>query len=154
MNYWLMKSEPDAFSIDDLINCNDHIEPWDGIRNYQARNMMRDQMKIGDLAFFYHSSCKTPAVVGVMKVYSKPYTDPTQFDPESKYYDPKSQPDNPRWQLVDVKFVEKFEKPVTLSTLRTIPELSEMKLLKKGNRLSILPLTPLEWELIYNLSKT
>lgn len=153
MNYWLMKSEPDAFSIDDLIDCENQIEPWDGIRNYQARNMMRDQMKIGDLAFFYHSSCKVPAVVGVMKVHSKAYTDPTQFDPESKYYDPKSQPDNPRWQLVDMEFVEKFDRPVPLSTLRTIAELSEMKLLKKGNRLSILPLTPSEWEVIYNLSK-
>ena len=154
MNYWLMKSEPDTFSINDLINCENQVEPWDGIRNYQARNMMRDQMKIGDLAFFYHSSCKVPAIVGVMKVHSEPYTDPTQFDPASEYYDPKSQRDNPRWQLVDMQFVEKFEWPITLAKLRQIPELSEMRLLQKGNRLSILPLTPSEWEVIYKLSET
>ena len=153
MNYWLMKSEPDTFSIDDLINCPDQIEPWDGIRNYQARNIMRDQMKIGDLVFFYHSSCKIPAVVGVMQVHSKPYTDPTQFDPESKYFDVKSQPDNPRWQLVDVKFIEKFSKSISLTKMRKIPELSEMQLLKKGNRLSILPVTPTEWKIIYDLAK-
>lgn len=144
MNYWLMKSEPDTFSIDDLIQCPDQIEPWDGIRNYQARNMMRDQMQVGDLAFFYHSSCKVPAIVGIIEICSEPYDDPTQFNPESKYYDPKSRPDNPRWQLVDVKFISKIN-PISLSTLKKYPELKHMRLLKKGNRLSILPISAEEW---------
>jgi predicted RNA-binding protein with PUA-like domain len=150
MNYWLMKSEPDTFSIEDLIQCPNQIEPWDGIRNYQARNMMRDQMKIGDLAFFYHSSCKVPAIVGVIEICSEAYNDPTQFDPESKYYDPKSRPDNPRWQLVDVKFISQVN-PVALSSLKKHPELKQMRLLQKGNRLSILPISADEWTFINNL---
>jgi predicted RNA-binding protein with PUA-like domain len=151
MNYWLMKSEPDAFSIDDLIACSNQVEPWDGIRNYQARNTMRDQMNIGDLAFFYHSSCKVPAIVGMMQVYSTPYPDPTQFDPESKYYDPKSKPENPRWQLVEMKFVEKFKQPIALTRLRDEAELAQMQLLKKGNRLSILPVSMQEWQHILTM---
>lgn len=150
MNYWLMKSEPDTFSIEDLIQCPNQIEPWDGIRNYQARNMMRDQMKIGDLAFFYHSSCKVPAIVGVIEICSEAYHDPTQFDPESKYYDPKSRPDNPRWQLVDVKFISQVN-PIALSSLKKHPELKQMRLLQKGNRLSILPISADEWTFINNL---
>ncbi|MBL6734470.1 MAG: EVE domain-containing protein [Shewanellaceae bacterium] len=150
MNYWLMKSEPDTFSIEDLIQCPNQTEPWDGIRNYQARNMMRDQMKIGDLAFFYHSSCKVPAIVGVIEICSEPYDDPTQFDPESKYYDPKSRPDNPRWQLVDVKFISKTN-TIALSSLKKYPELKQMRLLQKGNRLSILPISAEEWTFINNL---
>ena len=153
MKYWLMKSEPDAFSIDDLIACNNQIEPWDGIRNYQARNMMRDQMAVGDKAFFYHSSCKVPAIVGEMEICSKPYHDPTQFDPESKYFDEKSSPDNPRWQLVDVKFITKYEQPIPLQELKKYSEISEMKLLQKGNRLSILPLDTFEWDFIQSLIK-
>ena len=112
MTYWLMKSEPDAYSIDDLER--DGREPWDGIRNYQARNMMRDDMKVGDKVFFYHSNCKEPGVVGVIKVASKPYPDPTQFDPESKYYDPKSKEDDPRWCLVDVEFVRREREKAVL----------------------------------------
>ena len=137
MAYWLMKSEPDAYSIDDLER--DGREPWDGIRNYQARNMMRDDMRIGDEAFFYHSACKEPAIVGVMKIASEPYPDPTQFDPESKYYDPKSKEEDPRWCLVDVEFVRKLPSPLSLRDLKTHPELEGMILLRRGNRLSIMP---------------
>ena len=137
MAYWLMKSEPDAYSIDDLER--DGREPWDGIRNYQARNMMRDDMRVGDEAFFYHSACKEPAIVGVMKIASEPYPDPTQFDPESKYYDPKSKEEDPRWCLVDVEFVRKLSSPLSLRELKTHPELEGMILLRRGNRLSIMP---------------
>ena len=147
--YWLMKSEPDAFSIDDLKKVK--VEPWDGIRNYQARNFMRDQMKVGDLIFFYHSSCAVPGIVGIMKVASKPYADPTAFDPEAKYFDPKSNPDKPTWMLVDVKFVKKLKTVITLSALKQEEGLSEMRLLKKGNRLSIMPVEESEWMYIQNM---
>ena len=116
-----MKSEPDAYSIDDLER--DGREKWDGIRNYQARNMMRDDMRIGDSVFFYHSNCKEPAIVGIARVASEPYPDPTQFDPESNYYDPKSSPDDPRWCLVDVEFVRKLAQPITLAALKALPGL-------------------------------
>ena len=137
MTYWLMKSEPDAYSIDDLER--DGREMWDGIRNYQARNMMRDDMQVGDEAFFYHSACKEPAIVGVMRIASEPYPDPTQFDPESKYYDPKSTEEEPRWCLVDVEFVRKLSRPLTLAELKSDPGLEGMILLRRGNRLSIMP---------------
>ncbi len=137
MTFWLMKSEPDAYSIDDLER--DGREMWDGIRNYQARNMMRDDMRVGDEAYFYHSACKEPAIVGVMKIASEPYPDPTQFDPESKYYDPKSREEDPRWCLVDVEFVRKLSNPISLRDLRSHPELEGMVLLRRGNRLSIMP---------------
>ena len=116
MAYWLMKSEPDAYSIDDLKR--DKREPWDGIRNYQARNMMRDDMKIGDEVFFYHSNCKEPGIVGIMKAASKPYPDPTQFDKNSKSFDPKSDPDNPRWCLVDVAYKRKLKRTITLAEIK------------------------------------
>ena len=144
MNYWLMKSEPDTYSIDDLKR--DRVEPWDGIRNYQARNFMRDEMKKGDLAFFYHSNCDEPGIVGVMKVASKPYDDPTQFDPKAKYFDPKSSPDNPRWQLVDMRYVKKFKRTITLKEMKADPALEGMTLLRKGNRLSIMPVDETHWE--------
>jgi predicted RNA-binding protein with PUA-like domain len=147
--YWLMKSEPDAYSIDDLKR--DRREPWDGIRNYQARNMIRDDMKVGDKAFFYHSSCKVPAVVGVMKIASKAYPDPTQFDPKSHYYDPKSDQDNPRWLLVDVAYQRKLRRPVTLKELKEHPGLDEFRLTKRGNRLSIFPVEEDHWNLILSL---
>ena len=137
MNFWLMKSEPDAYSIDDLER--DGREMWDGIRNYQARNMMRDDMRVGDEAFFYHSACKEPAIVGVMKIASEPYPDPTQFDPKSKYFDPKSTEADPRWCLVDVQFVRKLSRPLSLAELKTDPALEGMILLRRGNRLSIMP---------------
>ena len=149
MAYWLMKSEPGAYSIDDLER--DKREHWDGIRNYQARNMMRDDMHIGDDVFFYHSNCKEPGIVGIAKVASEPYPDPTQFDPESKYHDPKSSEVNPRWILVDVEFVRKLERTITLSELKTRPELEEMILLRKGNRLSIMPVSKEHWNRILNL---
>jgi len=149
MAYWLMKSEPDAYSIDDLER--DGREMWDGIRNYQARNMMRDDMRVGDEVIFYHSACKEPAAVGVMKIASEPYPDPTQFDPESKYYDPKSDRDNPRWCLVDVQFVRKFSRPLLLKELRAEPGLEGMLLLRKGNRLSITPVDKQHWDVLLGL---
>ena len=149
MAYWLMKSEPDAFSIDDLER--DGRDMWDGIRNYQARNMMRDEMRVGDKVFFYHSNCKEPRIVGVMKVASKPYPDPTQFDPESKYYDPKSSEEEPRWMLVDVEFVRKLSRTITLAELKAHPGLDGMILLRRGNRLSIMPVDKAHWALILDL---
>ncbi|MEL7312644.1 MAG: EVE domain-containing protein [Pseudomonadota bacterium] len=149
MAYWLMKSEPDGYSIDDLVR--DQREPWDGIRNYQARNFMRDEMKVGDQAFFYHSSCAEPGVVGIMSIASAPYDDPTQFDPDAKYYDPKSTQDKPRWQLVDVQFEEKFERTITLAELKMNPKLEGMRLLQRGNRLSILPVSAAHWKAILKM---
>ncbi len=149
MNYWLMKSEPDVFSIDDLKQVR--VEPWDGIRNYQARNFMRDDMRIGDQAFFYHSNCDEPGIVGIMKVASKPYPDHTQFEPDSRYHDPKSDPDNPRWILVDVRFVRKLKRTVTLAEMRQEPELEGMRLLMRGNRLSVMPVDKPHWDHILGM---
>ncbi len=147
--YWLMKSEPDAYSIDDLQR--DKVEPWDGIRNYEARNFMRDKMKIGDKVFFYHSNAKPIAVVGIMEVASEPYPDPTQFDPDSKYFDPKSKESAPRWELVDVKFIQKFEKPVTREAMKEEEALQEMLIFKRS-RLSITPVTEAEWNKINEMA--
>ena len=149
MAYWLMKSEPDAYSIDDLED--DGQEPWDGIRNYQARNMMRDQMKVGDKVFFYHSSCKVPAVVGIAKIASPSYPDPTQFDPKAKYYDPKSTPDNPRWMLVDVRFIRQTKRPITLKELKAHPALANFRLNMRGNRLSIFSVSKKHWDIVLSL---
>ena len=149
MKYWLMKSEPDAYSIDDLER--DGREMWDGIRNYQARNMMRDDMKIGDEVLFYHSNCKEPGIVGVARVVSEPYPDPTQFDSESRYFDPKSDPDNPRWCLVDVEFVRKLSRNVTLTEIKSQKSLEDMILTRKGNRLSIMPVSKKHWNKILSL---
>ncbi|MEJ2481113.1 MAG: EVE domain-containing protein [Acidihalobacter sp.] len=149
MQYWLMKSEPDVFGIDDLERVG--REPWDGIRNYQARNFMRDRMQVGDKAFLYHSNADPIGIAGIMRIASTPYPDPTAFDPEAKYYDPKSDPENPRWQLVDVEFERKLKRVITLAELRTHPELEGMALLRKGNRLSIMPVEPEHWELILGL---
>jgi len=151
MNYWLLKSEPDAFSIDDMEKAD--TEPWDGIRNYQARNFMRDGMQIGDLALFYHSNCKPPGVVGVVRVVSRPYPDHTAWDPTAKYFDPKSKEENPRWMMVDFQFVEKFPSLIALETLKNTPELSEMLILRKGNRLSITPVEKPHFERILELAK-
>ncbi len=151
MNYWLMKSEPDVFGIDDLMRRPNGTEPWDGVRNYQARNMMRDQMRVGDLVFFYHSNTKVPGIVGIAEVASEAYPDPTQFDPESKYYDPKSDPENPRWYLVDVKFRERFPRTISLNELKAQPGLANMPLVRRGNRLSVMPVTKEEWDLICGL---
>ena len=149
MANWLMKSEPDAYSIDDLKR--DRREMWDGIRNYQARNMMRDDMRVGDQVFFYHSTCKEPGIVGIAKVASKPYPDPTQFEPDNKYYDPKSDPDEPRWCLVDVAYVRKLKRTIALSELKANPALEGMILTRKGNRLSIMPVSDEHWGVVLGM---
>ncbi len=153
MAYWLLKSEPDAFGIEDLKARQDQTEPWDGVRNYQARNMMRDQMQVGDLGFFYHSNVKEPGIVGIIEVVSASYPDPTAFDPESKYYDTKSNPDNPRWYLVDVRFVRDLKRNISLHELKDHVDnvLADLPLVRKGNRLSIMPVTEEQWNFILSL---
>ena len=148
MKYWLLKSEPDVFSLEDLKKCPNQTEPWDGIRNYQARNLMRDEMQVGDQAFFYHSRQAEPAIVGTVKVVREAYPDHTSWDPSSKYFDEKSSAENPRWLMVDVQFESEFSRPVTLKELRSVPELKEMFLLRKGTRLSVQPVTEEEFQLI------
>lgn len=149
--YWLMKSEPDEFSIDDLRKARRRTECWDGVRNYQARNMMRDEMKKGDLAFFYHSSCAIPGVAGIMEIVREGYPDETAFDPQDKHYDPKSDPDNPRWFHVDVKFVRKLRRVISLSELRMQRQLQGLSLLRRGNRLSVMPVSEEHWDYILSL---
>ena len=153
MNYWLFKSEPDAFSIDDLEAMNGQTDHWDGIRNYQARNLMRDEIKKGDMGFFYHSSCKVPGIVGVVEVVENAYPDHTAWDPESSYYDPKSSEENPRWVMVDVKFKQKYAEVIPLQQLRDVKKLDGMVLLQKGSRLSIQPVTRSQWTVITKMSK-
>ena len=148
-HYWLMKSEPDAFSIDDLKR-KGH-EAWDGVRNYQARNFMRDGMNVGDKVFFYHSNCAEPGIVGVAEVATDAYPDPSQFDPKSKYFDAASSRDNPRWMLVDVKFVKKLKRAIPLKELQSEPALAEMALVRKGNRLSVMPVEAAEWQHILGM---
>jgi predicted RNA-binding protein with PUA-like domain len=145
--HWLMKSEPAEASVDDLAAAPGRTLPWFGVRNYQARNYMRDQMAVGDDVLFYHSSCAEPGVAGLAKVASQPYADATQFDPDSPYHDPKSSRDAPRWQLVDVKLVRKT-RLLPLTELRAAPELATMIVLKRGNRLSITPVTDAEWQAV------
>jgi predicted RNA-binding protein with PUA-like domain len=143
MQYWLMKSEPDTFGLDDLERVG--VEPWDGVRNYQARNMMRDQMQVGDQVFFYHSNCDVPGIVGIAAIAAHGYPDETACNPEAKYYDPKSTADNPRWYKVDVKFVRRLTRTISLAELKSRPELSDMPLVRKGNRLSVMPVTEQAW---------
>jgi predicted RNA-binding protein with PUA-like domain len=151
MHYWLMKSEPDEFSIDDLQRVG--VEPWGGVRNYQARNFMR-AMKRGDGVLFYHSSCAVPGVVGVAEVANEAAPDPSQFDRKSDYYDAASKREEPRWDLVDVSFKRKLARPVTLDELREHAErLGDFALLRRGNRLSVLPVTAAQWKLILSLEK-
>ena len=150
MRYWLMKSEPDEFSIDDLARARHQSTPWFGVRNYQARNFMRD-MRIGDRAFFYHSSCPEPGIAGVVEVARLAYPDATQFDPKSPYFDAKASRDAPRWMHVDVKLVRKT-RLVPLAELRTVPGLEDMVTLRRGNRLSITPVTPAEWRIVEKLA--
>ncbi len=147
MSCWLMKSEPDAFSIDDLAARPGKREHWDGVRNYQARNFMRE-MKKGDKVLFYHSSCPEPGVVGVAKVVKEAYPDFTAFDPESKYFDPKSSPDKPRWFMVDIQFQKKLKRTIALAELKQNPLLEGMQLLRKGNRLSVMPVAESEFDAI------
>ncbi len=151
MNYWLMKSEPNAFSIDDLQAMPEQTEHWDGVRNYQARNMMRDEMKIGDQVFFYHSNCDVPGIVGVMEVVKEGYPDFTAFDPHSKYFDDKSDPAKPRWFMVDVKYVRHTKRVISLTELKEHDALENMQLVRKGNRLSIMPVSQDEWDYILGL---
>jgi predicted RNA-binding protein with PUA-like domain len=142
--HWLMKSEPDAFGIDDLASRPAQTEPWDGVRNYQARNMMRDEMKVGDQVFFYHSNCKEPGIVGIAEVVREGYPDHTAFDPNAKYHDPKSDPDKPRWFMVDVKYKRHLKRNISLQELKAMDAkvLEDLPLLRKGNRLSITPVEP------------
>jgi predicted RNA-binding protein with PUA-like domain len=147
MNYWLMKSEPEEVSVDDALAAPKSTVAWTGVRNYQARNYMRDQMRVGDGVLFYHSSCAVPGVVGIGRVASTAYPDPTQFDKKSKYYDAASKQEEPRWQLVDVQVLRKIP-TITLAELRARPELADMIVLKKGNRLSITPVEPKHWKAI------
>ena len=152
MTYWLMKSEPNAFSIDDLKRVK--TEPWDGVRNYQVRNMMRDQMRVGDFAFFYHSNCKVPGIVGTMKIVKTGYPDYTAWDKHNEHYDPKSTPDNPRWFMVDVQFKEKFNDVIALTQLKANAALADLPIVKKGNRLSIVPINQTQWDAILAMRST
>ena len=147
MNYWLMKSEPDEVSVDDALAAKNATVAWTGVRNYQARNFMRDGMRVGDGVLFYHSSCAEPGIVGIARVASQAYPDPTQFDPKSPYHDPKSKREEPRWLLVDVQVLRKIP-TITLPALRERPELAQMLVLKKGNRLSITPVEAAHWQAI------
>lgn len=151
MNYWLMKSEPAAFGIDDLAALPDQTDHWEGVRNYQARNMLRDQMRRGDRVFFYHSNTAQPGIVGIAEVVREGYPDPTALDPQSKYYDPKSDPQNPRWYRVDIRLVRRLRRTITLAELKKYPQLEDFPLLRRGNRLSVMPVTREQWEFILGL---
>jgi predicted RNA-binding protein with PUA-like domain len=150
MQYWLMKTEPSEYDIDDLMELPNQTIEWFGVRNYQARNYMRDEMKLGDLVIFWHSSCKEPGIYGIVKVSSPAHPDSHQFDVASHYYDPTSTLDNPRWQCVDVQFVKKT-RYVSITELRQYPELADMQVLKRGNRLSVTKVTTREWDFIQTL---
>jgi predicted RNA-binding protein with PUA-like domain len=149
--YWLMKSEPTTFSIDDLQGSSNQTTCWDGVRNYQARNFMRS-MAVGDRVLFYHSNADPPAVVGIAEVVTTTYADSTQFDKKDKHYDPESKPSEPRWDMVDIKYVRKFSRPLALDELRKEARLKGMVLLQKGSRLSVQPVTPVEWKHILSLA--
>ncbi|HWP31437.1 MAG TPA: EVE domain-containing protein [Fimbriimonadales bacterium] len=149
-NYWLFKSEPSTYSFDDLLK--EGSATWDGVRNYKARNYMKNEMKVGDLVFYYHSSCEEPGIVGIAEVIKEAIPDDSQFDPKSEYYDPGSNPENPRWWMVTIRAVEKFPRLVSLKELRNTPGLEEMVILQKGNRLSITPVKRKEWEIIRSLA--
>ncbi|WP_411728143.1 EVE domain-containing protein [Methyloglobulus sp.] len=151
MNYWLMKSEPEAFSINDLINRPNQTEHWDGVRNYQARNMMRDAMKRGDQVFFYHSNCAEPGIVGIMEVVREGYPDSLAFDPHDKHFDPKSDPAKPTWMMVDVKYIKTLSRTITLTELKQKQELSDLSLVRRGTRLSIMPVSKEQWDFILSL---
>ncbi|MDD5241086.1 MAG: EVE domain-containing protein [Sulfuricella sp.] len=150
MRYWLMKSEPGDCSVDDLAAMPGQTVAWYGVRNYQARNFMRDQMKVGDKVFFYHSNCAEPGIAGLAEVSRLAYPDQTQFDPKNRYFDPKATADTPRWFNVDVRLVKKT-RPVGIKELRTYPQLERMRVLQVGNRLSITPVDPREWEFIVRI---
>ena len=149
--YWLMKSEPETFSFSDLMSSPDRTTPWDGVRNYQARNFMRDGMQVGDGILFYHSNSKPPGIAGIAEVASEAYDDPTQFDPKDSHFDPKSKREAPRWQLVDIRGVEALPSYVPLDELKAEPALAEMALVQRGNRLSVMPVTAKEWKRVLAL---
>jgi predicted RNA-binding protein with PUA-like domain len=151
--YWLMKSEPSAFSIQDLVKVRNRTTSWDGVRNFQARNFMRT-MKRGDLVLFYHSSADPPAVVGVAEVVTEAYPDDTAFDPKDIHYDPKSRPARPLWDMVDIKLVRVFRAPIPLDRLRREPGLKRMELLRKGSRLSVQPVRPEEWKIVLKIAES
>jgi len=153
MQYWLFKSEPEAFSIDDLASAPRKTTSWDGVRNYQARNFMRDQMQVGDQAVFYHSSCAVPGVAGIVSIAKAAYPDATQFDSKHHHYDPDSKPEAPRWYMVDVKLIRKLKRVITLDELRQHQQrqLKELAILKRGNRLSVTPVGKAEWDFILSL---
>jgi predicted RNA-binding protein with PUA-like domain len=153
MHYWLFKSEPSCFSIDDLSARPKQTTAWDGVRNYQVRNMLRDEIKVGDLGLFYHSSCTPPGIAGIVEVVKKGYPDQTAWDLNSDHYDPKSTPENPRWYMVDVKLVNKFPRLIPLDEIKQHPKLKTMLINRKGNRLSITPVTAEEWKVIKALAK-
>ncbi len=151
MQYWLMKSEPDEFGIDDLEQSPDRTAHWDGVRNYQARNMMRDQMRKGDQVFFYHSNTAVPGIVGIAEVVREGYPDHTAFDPEDPHHDPRSDPGNPRWFMVDVRFRRRLDRIIPLRELKADPALADMHLVRRGNRLSVMPVTEAQWRHILTL---
>lgn len=151
MSYWLLKSEPSSFSIENLEKMPNKVTTWEGVRNFQARNMLRSEMHKGDLAFFYHSSCPVPGIVGIVKIVTEGYPDSTAFDPESAYYDPKSTEENPRWYRVDVQLVKKFSQIISLAELRSQKSLKDMLLLQKGSRLSVMPVASAQWDHICKL---
>lgn len=151
--YWLVKSEPETFSIDDLSKAKDKTTYWDGVRNYQARNYMRDEMKKGDAVLFYHSNTEKPAVVGVCEVIREGYPDFTAFDPDEAHFDPKSKKDNPAWIMVDIKLGHKFQRPVSLEEIKESRKLQKMKLVQRGNRLSVMPVEKEEFDEILSMSK-
>ncbi len=151
MNYWLLKSEPEAFSIDDLAAAPDRTTHWDGVRNYQARNMLRDQIRRGDQVLFYHSNSDPPGVVGIAEVVREGYPDHTAFDPADPHYDPKSDPAQPRWYMVDVRLRRKLKRCISLGELKAHPELADLPLVQRGNRLSVMPVSPAQWRCILAL---
>lgn len=150
MHHWLMKSEPDTFSIDDLANKAGQTEHWDGVRNYQARNFMR-AMDVGDQAFFYHSSCAEPGIVGIVEIVRAAYPDPSAFDRRSPYYDPKSSPERPRWDMVDVRLLRRLQRLIPLGEIRGNRRLAAMHLVQRGNRLSVMPVTAAQWQAILKM---
>jgi predicted RNA-binding protein with PUA-like domain len=151
--HWLFKSEPESFSIDDLARAPKQTTFWNGVRNYQARNMLRDEIKIGDGVIYYHSNATPSAAVGTAEVVKAGYPDATQFDPKSPYYDPDATPDAPRWFMVDIRFKDKFTRPLSLEELRPVPGLTDMELLRRGSRLSIQRVTAAEWKIVTTLGR-
>lgn len=152
MSYWLMKSEPDVFSIDDLKNAPRKTTCWEGVRNYQARNFMKS-MEIGDQVFFYHSNADPSCIVGIAEVVRKAYPDHTALDPHDSHFDPKATPEKPIWEMVDVRFIRKFDQPLALEDLRPVAGLAKMELLRRGSRLSVQPVTPAEWKLVLKMAE-